>query len=56
LTINNLAILIVLVREWRDAQWAIDKMTQRERENNLEPLHRLVRAHKALLKFAVEEL
>jgi hypothetical protein len=45
-----------LVREWRDAQRAIDRMTQIERRRNAAPLHRLLAAHAALVKYADEEL
>ena len=45
-----------LVREWRDAQRAIDRMAVHERQENIEPLHRLVAAHNALLKYANEEI
>jgi hypothetical protein len=45
-----------LVREWRDAQKAIDRLTVQERRENREPLDRLVAAHNALAKYADEEL
>jgi hypothetical protein len=45
-----------LVREWRDAQRAIDRMTQTERRRNAAPLNRLLAAHTALVKYADEEL
>jgi len=45
-----------LVREWRDAQREIDRTPVEERKNNLGPLHRLIAAHNALLKYANEEL
>jgi hypothetical protein len=45
-----------LVREWRDAQKAIDRMTDQERQNDLKPFERLVRAHNALVKYADEEM
>ena len=45
-----------LVREWREAQRAIDETPVPEREHNLEPLKRMVRAHNALVKYADEEM
>ena len=45
-----------LVIEWRDAINAIDKLTQEQRQKNLEPLNRLVAAQNALLKYANEEM
>jgi hypothetical protein len=45
-----------LVREWRDAQKAIDAMTPDERELNYVPLHRLITAHNALIKYIDEEM
>ena len=45
-----------LVREWRDAQHAIDRMTVEERRKNREPLDRLVAAHNALRQYAEEEI
>jgi hypothetical protein len=45
-----------LVREWRDAQRAIDQTPVEERQRNLEPLNRMVAAHNALLKYANEEI
>jgi hypothetical protein len=45
-----------LVREWRAAQREIDRTPVEERKNNLGPLHRLIAAHNALLKYANEEL
>jgi hypothetical protein len=45
-----------LVREWRDAQRAIDRMPVRERQKNREPLDRMIAAHNALLKYADEEM
>jgi hypothetical protein len=45
-----------LVREWRDAQREIDRTPVEERKNNLGPLHRLIAAHNALLKYANEEM
>jgi hypothetical protein len=45
-----------LVREWRDAQRAIDRMTVQERQKNREPLDRMIAAHMALLKYADEEM
>jgi hypothetical protein len=45
-----------LVREWRDAQQAIDRLSVQERQKNIEPLHRLIAAHNALLKYAKEEM
>lgn len=45
-----------LVREWRDAQHEIDRTPVEERKNNLGPLHRLIAAHNALLKYANEEM
>jgi hypothetical protein len=48
--------LETLVREWRDAQKAIDKMSVAERRTDMRPLARMIDAHNALLKFAKEEL
>ena len=45
-----------LVREWRDAQHAIDKMTVEERRRDRKPLDRMVAAHNALRKYAEEEM
>lgn len=45
-----------LVREWVEAQKAIDRMTPDERLKNMEPLNRLVAAHNALRKYADEEM
>jgi hypothetical protein len=45
-----------LVREWRDAQKAIDRTPVEERQKNPAPLHRLVAAHNALVKYVDEEL
>lgn len=45
-----------LVREWRDAQNAIDRLSVEERRANREPLIRLVAAHNALKKYADEEM
>lgn len=45
-----------LVREWRDAQRAIDKLSVAQRKKDIEPLNRLVAAHNALLKYAEEEM
>jgi hypothetical protein len=45
-----------LVREWRDAQRAIDRLTVQERQEKTEPLTRLIAAHNALLKYADEEM
>jgi hypothetical protein len=45
-----------LVREWRDAQRAIDRMTVEQRRKDDAPLDRLVAAHNALIKYANEEL
>ena len=51
-----LTTLKKLVREWRDAQKAIDATPVEERQHNREPLDRLVRAHNALVQFADEEM
>ena len=45
-----------LVREWRDAQLAIDQMTVEERRRDRRPLDRMVAAHNALIKYAKEEM
>lgn len=45
-----------LVREWRDAQKAIDQTPERERRWNSKPLERMVKAHNALIKYADEQL
>jgi hypothetical protein len=54
--VNKYLILNRLVREWRDAQRAIDTLSVEERRKDLSPLQRMVAAHNALLKFAEEEL
>jgi hypothetical protein len=45
-----------LVKEWRDAQKAIDRMTVKERREDDSALQRLVAAHNALIKYADEEM
>lgn len=45
-----------LVREWREAQKAIDRLSLKERQQNREPLERLIAAHAALIEYADEEL
>jgi len=45
-----------LVREWRDAQRAIDQLSVEERKQNIAPLERLIAAHNALLKYANEDI
>jgi hypothetical protein len=45
-----------LVREWRDAQNAIDKLSVQQRQADNTPLQRLVAAHNALKKYADEEM
>ena len=45
-----------LVREWRDAQLAIDAMTPKQRRADRAPLDRLIAAHNALVKYADEEM
>jgi hypothetical protein len=50
------ATLERLVREWRDAQKAIDRMTVQERQKNREPLDRLIAAHNTLIKYIDEEM
>jgi hypothetical protein len=46
-----------LVREWRDAQHAIDRIPLHQRRSGgLEPVERLVNAHNALLQYANERL
>jgi hypothetical protein len=45
-----------LVREWRDAQLAIDATPQHERQHNRAPLDRMIAAHNALLAYANENL
>ena len=45
-----------LVREWREAQKAIDRLTPQERKFNIGPLERLISAHNALIKYADEEM
>jgi hypothetical protein len=45
-----------LVKEWRDAQDAIDKTPTHERQHNRAPLDRMVAAHNALRKYADEKL
>jgi hypothetical protein len=52
----HLVTLERLVREWRDAQKAIEDMPQAERERDLEPIRRSLYAHNALFKFADEVL
>lgn len=48
--------LETLVKEWRDAQHAIDKLSVEERRANREPLERMVAAHNALRKYADNKL
>lgn len=45
-----------LVREWRDAQKTIDRLTVQERQQDRAPLDRLIAAHNALIKYADEEM
>jgi hypothetical protein len=45
-----------LVREWRDAQLAIDALTPEQRRADPRPLDRLIAAHNALVKYADEEM
>jgi hypothetical protein len=45
-----------LVREWYEAQKAIDRMSVEERRKNRAPLDRMVAAHNALRKYAEEEM
>lgn len=45
-----------LVREWREAQKAIDRLTPQERQSNREPLDRMIAAHNALVKYVDEEM
>ena len=45
-----------LVREWRDAQRAIDRLSVEERKKDIAPLERLIAAHNALLKYANEDM
>jgi len=45
-----------LVKEWRDAQKAIDQLTPQQRGKDSKPLDRLIEAHNALIKFADETL
>ena len=45
-----------LVREWRNAQKAIDLLTVEERRENQKPLDRLIAAHNALVKYVDEEM
>ena len=45
-----------LVREWRDAQRAIDATPQHQRQHDRAPLDRMVAAHNALRKYADEKL
>lgn len=45
-----------LVREWRDAQKAIDRMTLEQRRVTGEPLQRFIAAHNALVEYADEEM
>jgi hypothetical protein len=52
----TLTTLERLVREWREAQKAIDRIPPPQRKVNFEPLERLVRAHNALVKFVDEEM
>ena len=49
--------LEALVREWREAQKAIDRLSVEERRGDRVPLDRMVRAaHNALVKFVDEEM
>jgi hypothetical protein len=45
-----------LVREWCDAQQAIDRLSVAKRQSDIEPLNRLIAAHNALLKYAESEI
>jgi hypothetical protein len=45
-----------LVREWREAMKAIDRLTIEERRGDMGPLDRMIAAHNALIKYADEEL
>lgn len=45
-----------LVREWREAQKAIDRTPVEERRRDSRPLDRLVAAHNALVKYIDEEM
>lgn len=45
-----------LVREWRDAQRAIDRLSVEQRKEDMTPLHRLIAAHNALLQYANEKM
>lgn len=45
-----------LVKEWRDAQHAIDRTPVEQRQKDHGPLERLVAAHNALVKYADEKL
>lgn len=51
-----MTILEQLVREWREAQLAIDKLTVKQRRDNQAPLDRLIAAHNALTRYADEKL
>jgi hypothetical protein len=53
---NKFYALRALVREWREAQKAIDRMSVEERQRDDAPLFRLVHAHAALIKYADEEM
>lgn len=45
-----------LVREWRDAQKAIDNLPAERRRDDRRPLDRLIAAHNALNKYVDEEM
>ena len=45
-----------LVKEWREAQLAIDRMTLQQRRSDRRPLDRVIAAHNALVKYADEEI
>jgi hypothetical protein len=48
--------LELLVKEWREAQDAIDDLTASERARDTRPLNRLIAAHDALREYADEHL
>jgi hypothetical protein len=54
--IERMTELEKLVKEWRDAQKAIDNMTPEQRQKDIAPLDRLMQAHYALNEYADEHL
>lgn len=53
---NKFYELSRLVREWREAQKAIDALTVEERRRDDAPLQRMIAAHQALVRYVDEEM